>query len=222
MKSGPQQPKRNLHIYKLILAIAVVALVVLAIWIIFIKDKKNESANSLGDFQEYTSSEYGFRFSYPNEWGSPKVTKVKGKTGYHYSVTFGNNGKSKINVTISLDSNGYTREICTSSSNCQTINTAVTSQSINNQLKNSDSYIKHDSNSYAFISTSLGAGTSSLYDNQIISISKINVSAAAATYLLKGSNNCPAKSFALDNKNGCLKQSDYNKVNQVMKSLKEL
>lgn len=226
MKTGPQPTPRFKMIKLDIIAafVLLILVIIFSVWYSHHQSKPAVSSSNLPEgWSQFQSTKYGFKFEYPTDWGSPQVAKTIGKTGHHYDISFQQDAEKKSSnaiISISLDSNDYTKSVCPKPKACQTINISVTSKNITSDLKSTSNYAASDNNSYAFI-THLPAATE-LIDKQIISLPKLNVSAGVATYILGGNSKCPTDKFAAGGQSTCITRSDYSKINQLMKSIKEL
>jgi hypothetical protein len=172
---------------------------------------------------EYKATKYGFKFSYPTSWGAAQIVNTKGKTGSQYQVNFGVSPNSKIanknlSVFISMQSDDYISSIC--SSDCQSQTNTATSKSIRANLKSkSNSFIKHDDSSYAFMATIPAAKISTLTDVQVVNLPKLKVSGAVGIYTVKDIGDCPTAKFASSSKGGCITHANYDTLSKVLKSL---
>lgn len=232
MKTGPQQPPRfKMPKLDIILAFGLlVVVIVLASWhAASHKPSSSSNSSATSGWSQYSSSKYGFKFSYPGSWGTPQIVANKGTTGSQYQVVFVANPKSKdtntnknLTVSIEMDSADYAKKICPSGQ-CHTISNVTTSKTIQSDLKtNSKSFVKYDSNSYGFIVVNPPASVSTLTVEQIVNIPKSDVSAATASYSLAASKGCAQGKFTPSTKSNCVTQSDYDTVNNALKSIQAL
>jgi len=224
MKTGPQEPSR----FKMPKLGIIAAVVLLILVIIFVAWYGNRDTNS-GDtssalpagWSVFRSEKYSLQFNYPSSWGKPQITAQKGKSGSHYQINFLSDAKKpsskSLTVSIGMDSGDYISPIC--KTNCTSANT-LTGQTIQKNLNSGvKSYTKSDNSSYAFISTIPSAKTSSLTQAQIVNLPSLKVSAALGLYTLSGVSGCPSGQLAPSSKPSCINQSDYDALNNVLKSI---
>jgi len=180
------------------------------------------SSSAPAGWTHYSSHKYGFQFDYPGSWGQPQVVKTDGQNGSNYSVSFSDtksSNKRVLNISLSMDSEDYQRKVCPDK-HCTVISTAVTSKTVQRDLKaNPVAFLSHDSSSYGFTSSVPGNGTT-LHQEQIVSMPAIKVSAATAAYRISNATGCPQNKFAASSQPLCINRSDYDTVNKVLKSMK--
>jgi hypothetical protein len=206
----------------------IVSLVLLVIVVVFAvwdgrhnNSASKSSSSSAAGWSEYKATKYGFKFSYPASWGTPAVSLTKGKTGSFYQVGFTGGvvqKTAKPSVLINMYSKDYVNTIC-SQTDCA-LQKSLDAQAVMDSLKNYlKLFIKHDDSSYATLNYSPSLHSSTLSDTQIVSVPKINVTAAAGLYAVTGAASCPIGKFAQATQQGCINNSDYNMLNKVMKSI---
>jgi hypothetical protein len=229
MSKGQQIPPRFSWLKPDIIVpfILLIIVVVFAVW--DGRHNNNSASNSSfsapAGWNEYKATKYGFKFSYPTSWGTPQVTADKGKSGNHYQIGFTPDPKSKsanknLSVLIGMDSSDYTSATCSSSA-CQGPNAALSSKTVQNNLKfGASTFIKRDATSYAFLSST--PDSSFLTDVQIVNLTQVKASAASAIYRLQSATNCPPGKLAPISSKSCVTQASYSDINQVLKSLQDL
>lgn len=224
MKTGPEPTRYKMLKIDTIIAFCIL-IVVAALAAVYShyhhSAPVNSAQTSAAGWTNYSSSKYGFKFSYPGSWGKPQVTSQSGVKGNAYSISFAPTGTRKQTININMTSADYQRKVCPDGA-CQVISGAVTSQNIQSDLKDkkdkTSAFVASDNSSYGFITNTPGAGTM-LQDEQTVSLPHINVSAAIGTFTLAGTGNCPQNRFAPSGSAQCVSQKDYNTFNQMMKSI---
>lgn len=170
------------------------------------------------DWAQYKSTQFGFKFSYPKEWGTPDVHVNEAGRGKAYSVGFFKPGsKSGENVSISIQSDNVTNPDC--SSKC-----GLSSESIKKQLSSSTEFYYKDGSSYALITTAPSIRIqSALNIDQIVNLPKINASAADFSYYIPGNyKDCPSNKLSSNENKNCITETQYQTAYKVLRSLETL
>jgi len=195
-----------------VLVIAVVAIAAfIGGWYAGTHHKKVGVINKpVSQFITYKNTENGFRLQYPSEWASPSFSKSDISDGNSYQLSFYKkpDGNLKYSIVLTMIKG----------------QNAITDTNVKLILKNDKSaFAASDSTSYATVANSPKLNVSSLSAVQIVSLPKIGITAASMTYQINGSGgNCPANKFAANSSGACIEKTDYDTVNQVLKSLKSL
>jgi hypothetical protein len=227
MKTGPQ-PIQKFNPWKLSVVlpfIVLIVVIILAAWFGY-DNRKNSSGSIPAGWTEYKSQKYGFKFAYPGYWGTPSVDTTKGKSGTFYQVNFKtdpslNSTNKNLSVLINMYSQDYVSILCAQAA-CPG-QTALDSRTIQKNLKaGAATFIKHDDSSYAFLSNVPLNSTNTLSDTQIVDIPKINVSGVIGIYSKSNANKCTPGKFASRAETGCITFSDYNSLQEALKSIHAL
>ncbi len=206
--------------------VLLIIVVVFAVWH-GQRDNNSSTATSVpAGWSQYKADKYGFEFNHPSTWGDPVVGVTKGKTGSLYLVNFKPSPgakavNSKSSVSISMYSKDYVNALCSQVA-CPA-QKSLDSQTIQASIKaGAKTFIKYDATSYAMLNSNLLTHTSSLTDEQIVELPKINVGGIIGVSTLSGTNTCPQDKFAPSTQSGCIGPGDYDTLNQVLKSFKAI
>jgi hypothetical protein len=169
----------------------------------------NKTASSLAI---YKNQDNGFQLQYPTDWGSPNFTSDAAGGTKHYALSFNKASFGNLNYNITISMGQGTSQGVTSSNDVKTV------------LKNKRSSVTiSDNSSYATVAAVPQLKVSSLSETQIVNLSKISVTAATLTYQITGGlETCSQNKFAASSTGGCIAKTDYDTVNQVLKSLRSL
>jgi hypothetical protein len=219
-------PKKAPHSANNLVVLILVVLVGLAFvggW--YLAQHKTDKNSTNSSYTTYKNTENGFQLEYPNEWGAPTFSTTEMSGVKHYIIRFNKPANDKLNYSIVLwmDKSDKKNEKC-SNNHCYQPN-AVTSDNIKSVLtENKSSTAISDATSYATVAGVKENKTSTLTGAQIVSLQKAGVSAATLTYQITGGAvGCPEKNkFSTDSSGSCVEQKDYDMVNKVLKSIKNL
>jgi hypothetical protein len=219
---------RAIHLAQNVTVLLLVLVAVVAFiggWYLGTKHQSSsQKAASTSNLLSYKNTKYGFQLMYPSDWGNPSTTENTINNDTHYIVRFQKSpvNATSFNISLWMDYSDPKNSTCNASKQCFDPS-AVTSVNIHDTLKNNKSVLTaSDSSSYAIVSNPSGQNISSLTAAQIVNISKIKASAATITYQVSGVSGCSSNKFATNSTSGCITHSDYETVNQVLKSLKSL
>lgn len=220
---GPFSKNNWLKKYKfwwLVLVVIMVAVAAVLVW------QVKSSA-----WKEYTNRQYGFKLTYKKQWGTPHLAVYNTPNGKKYVIFFGSNGYNLLNppktsVTYSrslLMIDDLAAEACFAKGALCNGGPMPTKSYITYQLKNASAsgFIKHDSNSYAVVSTyPYGNLQSELEIYKIVSLPKINASGVYGAYIIGGpSSSCQPNSLSNDRSGNCVSAADYNDFAKTINSL---
>lgn len=167
----------------------------------------NKTASTVAS---YKNPDNGFQLQYPTDWGTPSFSKSDFTGGTNYMISFYKKpaGDLKYSIVITMVKG----------------QNALTSDNVKLILKNNKGLTAvSDDSSYATIANSSKLKISSMSEVRIVSLPKIGVTAASMSYQINGSKgDCPANNFATNSSGACVERSDYDNVNQVLKSIKSL
>lgn len=201
--------------------ILILAIIFLALYSYYHKSGK---ASLPAGWTHYTSEKYGFQFDYPASWGSPSFTLAQGNKGKSYTVSFASDPRlastnSGVSVKFDMDSEDYISKDCGSGS-CPVAYQTTTKKSILSDLKSTAPFVKRDASSYGLV-TSV-PGYTSLRLKRIIQLPALKVSAVTATYSISRAGSCPKDKLAPSTESHCISQTDYNNLNNSLKSIKAI
>lgn len=223
MENGQQQAPKKFGSARLLVIVVILAAVLGAAWYTYSKAHKPSSSktNTASGWSEYTDQKYGFRFTYLDAWGKPKVSVIspsKNQSGSFYSISFPNITVKDTGVVVSAPSSDYSLKVCHADGSCGTV-PAITKDVIENMLKQPKvKILKSDSSSFTGIDYQSGQAT--LYIDQVVSLPNIKVSAATFVLTLRNASaKCPQDKLATDQSLNCINEADYNNLNQLAKSL---
>ena len=185
------------------------------------KSQQSASLHAPADWSAYENKEYGFGFIYPNSFGKPLVNTKAGTTGHTYHITFPS-AKGNAIPEINMTTDDYKDKICTADKKCHDITNQLNKAYVTNTLKSySNIIVVQDDSSFAMVASGPSGAGSTLGLDQIVSLEKSKIS-AVSLQIKKGGSNCPNQKFSTDLSSGCIVQNDYDTLNQIAKSIKEI
>jgi hypothetical protein len=207
--------KRWLRIAGLLLLLAVLVGAVAA----FYPDDDKEVAPD--PWGTYTNEEFGIKFDYLKEWGSPDIQKLPASTGSQYFVTFTKPLNEKTIIKAVFDSEDLKKkpspDCKPAGSSCVT--KAVTSKSVMDGLaaEDKDQYVSYSDKSYSLFFS--GGSASSLSTYAVVDLEKINSSAALVDYSQFSRSTCPSDDFAPNGTPDCVTAQTYDNVLRFINSI---
>ena len=175
---------------------------------------KNKSADSQtstnipSEWTSYKNDQYGITLSYPKTWGQPEINSGQGQSK-SYSVTFPKytkRGSSNVTTLFYMDPNDL----------------VANKSSIQSQIRSGvPSAVASDSSSYATVFSSQSQHISGLSLYQIINLPKIGITGVMAHLQVVNTKvSCPSNQFS--QADTCITRSDYDNLNKITKSIKNL
>ncbi len=194
-------------------------------------------------FVEYENKELGFKFAYPQDWGTPKLTTKDGVKGKSYSVTFYPGPKyvapgqrqtvpSRNIIIVSFDTDDYLTMIKGKDGKEIERGPYASKARITEILANPD-IIEKSSNqrfagrnpvSFEKVTTNPAPGYDSLEADRIVSLSKVKVSGAYATYHVatEKKDGCVQLALSPNDKKWCVNQSIRDTMHTVLLSFQAI
>lgn len=188
------------------------------------KAAKNSELNAPAGWTAYKNTDYNFGFIYPNDFGQPLVNTKSGSVGHSFRITFPSAKNKNQALEIDMSSTDYKDRICTPDKKiCNNVGSELTKDFITSMLKSSDkTIVVQDESSFAMVVGRPENKTSVLGFDQIVDLKKANVSAVTLELTKSGGENCPRDKFVSDPNSKCVVQGDYNNLNKIAKSIKDI
>jgi hypothetical protein len=192
------------------------------------------------NWQWYTNAQYGFKFAYPDTWGSPSVSVSQGSIGSAFDINFypapaytgamTYNSRTPINLLFQTDN--YSDNTC-NDGGCRTATASPTKSSIQSVLNSiaNGSYnaqtngtiVAHDTTSYDIVNTQLPNGgdtTDALIENKIVNLSVTGVSGVYIAYdIVNAPTTCKSDALSNTSQQLCINQDDVNTISQFANSI---
>ncbi len=208
----PQQTPKRPRLLKILLILVLVAAIGFGGWYGYNQWHNKSSSSSLpANWSEYKNDKYGFKFSYPKNWGTPQLLQSPDQNGAQYQISFSAPNKSiRYSTVVSFDSTPA----------------GLKKNNIEEVLSSQDKsqYVKYDVSSYAILfkdPTSKIPPQLIIY--QIVSLQKINVSAVVIEAMVdQPDSQCPTNKLADSSVKNCITDSIYETVNKFAKSIHSL
>jgi hypothetical protein len=181
------------------------------------------SINIPDGWSVYEDRQYGLQFIYPNAWGEPQANVSTVGQDKHYSFSFtptSANSTLRTSIVISMDSGNDNAKTC-SGGTC-TLPTTSRSSVLELIKEHKSSFVTSDDSSYAIVANVPQQKISAVNVVQIVSLPKLNVSAATADYQILGGGSCAKSKFGANDTNGCVTQTVYNDISMALKSIRPL
>lgn len=213
----------------LVLIIVVLMLISFAVGLGWEKksNKSKQDSTSIvapAGWSSYSNKDYNFGFIYPNSFGKPLVDVKKGNVGESFHITFPSSSNKDQALELNMSSSDYKDKICTpDKKTCNDVGSVITKDFITGMLNSSDqTIVVQDATSFAMVVGDPARKQSVVGLDQIVDLKKAKINAVSLQLTKTGGDNCPRDKFVSDAKSKCVVQKDYDTLNQIAKSIKDI